>query len=73
MHKSAGGGLFFIAAILQLNFEVSHSIDEKKTRFHFGTGFSFLELHGPTASTKVTKTRKTQTLILGVFMSSWPW
>ena len=41
MHKSAGGGLFFIAAILQLNFEVSHSIDEKKTRFHFGTGFSF--------------------------------
>jgi outer membrane protein assembly factor BamA len=41
MHKGAGGGLFFIAAILQLNFEVSHSIDEKKTRFHFGTGFSF--------------------------------
>ena len=40
-HKSAGGGLFFIAAVIQLNFEVSRSIDGKNTRFHFGTGFTF--------------------------------
>jgi outer membrane protein assembly factor BamA len=40
-HKSAGGGLFLIAAILQLNFDVSRSIDGKSTRFHFGTGFTF--------------------------------
>ena len=40
-HKSAGGGLFLIAAIIQLNFEVSRSIDGKNTRFHFGTGFTF--------------------------------
>jgi outer membrane protein assembly factor BamA len=40
-HKSAGAGLFLIAAVLQLNFEVSRSIDAKSTRFHFGTGFTF--------------------------------
>jgi hypothetical protein len=40
-HKSAGGGLFLIAAIIQLNFDVSRSIDGKNTRFHFGTGFTF--------------------------------
>lgn len=41
LHKSGGAGLFLIAAVLQLNFEVSHSIDGKSTRFHFGTGFTF--------------------------------
>ena len=41
LHKSGGAGFFLIAAVLQLNFEVSHSIDGKSTRFHFGTGFSF--------------------------------
>jgi len=40
-HKSAGAGLFFIAAVIRLNFEVSRSIDGKHTRFHFGTGFTF--------------------------------
>jgi hemolysin activation/secretion protein len=40
-HKSAGAGLFLIAAVLQLNAEVSRSIDGKTTRFHFGTGFTF--------------------------------
>jgi outer membrane protein assembly factor BamA len=40
-HKSAGAGLFLIAAILQLNAEVSRSIDGRSTRFHFGTGFTF--------------------------------
>jgi hemolysin activation/secretion protein len=36
-HRSAGAGLFLIAAVLQLNFDVSRSIDGKSTRFHFGT------------------------------------
>ena len=40
-HKSAGAGVFLIAAILQLNADVSRSIDGKSTRFHFGTGFTF--------------------------------
>lgn len=40
-HKSAGAGLFLIATVLQLNVEVSRSIDGKSTRFHFGTGFTF--------------------------------
>jgi outer membrane protein assembly factor BamA len=40
-HKSTGAGLFLIATILQLNFDVSRSIDGKSTRFHFGTGFTF--------------------------------
>jgi outer membrane protein assembly factor BamA len=41
LHKSAGAGLFLTAAIIQLNFDVSRSIDGKSTRFHFGTGFTF--------------------------------
>lgn len=40
-HTGAGAGLFLIAAILQLNADVSRSIDGKGTRFHFGTGFTF--------------------------------
>ncbi len=40
-HKSAGAGLFLIATILQLNLDVSRSIDGKGTRLHFGTGFTF--------------------------------
>ncbi|MEO6236986.1 MAG: FtsQ-type POTRA domain-containing protein [Vicinamibacterales bacterium] len=40
-HKSAGAGLFLIATVLQLNLDVSRSIDGKSTRVHFGTGFSF--------------------------------
>jgi hemolysin activation/secretion protein len=40
-HKSAGAGLFLSVAVLQLNAEVSRSIDGKSTRFHFGTGFTF--------------------------------
>jgi outer membrane protein assembly factor BamA len=40
-HKSAGAGLFLIATVLQLNVDVSRSIDGKSTRFHFGTGFTF--------------------------------
>jgi outer membrane protein assembly factor BamA len=40
-HKSAGAGLFLIATVLQLNLDVSRSIDGKSTRVHFGTGFTF--------------------------------
>ena len=40
-HKSAGAGLFLIATVLQLNLEVSRSIDGRRTRLHFGTGFTF--------------------------------
>jgi outer membrane protein assembly factor BamA len=40
-HKSAGAGLFLIVTVLQLNADVSRSIDGKSTRFHFGTGFTF--------------------------------
>lgn len=40
-HRSAGAGLFLIATVLQLNFDVSRSIDGHGTRFHFGTGFTF--------------------------------
>jgi outer membrane protein assembly factor BamA len=40
-HSSAGAGLFLIATILELNFDVSRSIDGHSTRFHFGTGFTF--------------------------------
>jgi outer membrane protein assembly factor BamA len=40
-YRGAGGGLFIIAAMFQLNFDVAHSLDGKGTRFHFGTGFSF--------------------------------
>jgi outer membrane protein assembly factor BamA len=40
-HKSAGAGLFLIATVVQLNFDVSRSIDGKGRRVHFGTGFTF--------------------------------
>jgi outer membrane protein assembly factor BamA len=40
-HKSVGAGLFLIATVVQLNFDVSRSIDGHGTRVHFGTGFSF--------------------------------
>ena len=40
-YKSAGAGLWIIATVLQLNFDVAHSLDGRGTRFHFGTGFTF--------------------------------
>lgn len=40
-HNGAGAGLFLIAAVLQLNLDVSHSIEGRSTRVHFGTGFTF--------------------------------
>jgi outer membrane protein assembly factor BamA len=39
--RGAGGGLWLTAAIINLNFDVAHSLDGKGTRVHFGTGFTF--------------------------------
>jgi hypothetical protein len=39
--RSVGGGLFLQATIINLNFEVGHSLDGRGTKFHFGTGFTF--------------------------------
>jgi hypothetical protein len=39
--RGAGAGLFLNAAVVNLNFEVAHSLDGRGTRFHFGTGFTF--------------------------------
>jgi len=40
-HTSAGAGLWFTMAVFNLNLDVARSIDGKRTRVHFGTGFSF--------------------------------
>lgn len=40
-HRSAGAGLWLTAAIFSLNLDVARSIDGRRTRVHFGTGFSF--------------------------------
>jgi outer membrane protein assembly factor BamA len=39
--RSAGAGVWLTAAIFSLNFDVARSLDGRKTRVHFGTGFSF--------------------------------
>jgi outer membrane protein assembly factor BamA len=40
-HLSAGAGLWLTVAIFSLNLDVARSIDGKRTRVHFGTGFTF--------------------------------
>jgi outer membrane protein assembly factor BamA len=40
-YTSAGAGLWIIATVVQLNFDVARSLDGQGTRFHFGTGFTF--------------------------------
>lgn len=37
----AGAGLWMIFTVVQLNFNVAHSLNGTGTRFNFGTGFSF--------------------------------
>jgi outer membrane protein assembly factor BamA len=39
-HRGFGGGVFMLATLLQLNFDVAYGIDNK-VRVHFMTGFSF--------------------------------
>lgn len=40
-YRGVGAGLWLTAAIINLNFDVAHSLDGKGTRIHFGTGFTF--------------------------------
>lgn len=40
-HRGAGGGLFIIAPLIKLNFDVAHGFDGGGTRLNVGTGFSF--------------------------------
>jgi hemolysin activation/secretion protein len=37
----AGAGVWLIFTVVQLNFNVAHSLNGTGTRFNFGTGFSF--------------------------------
>jgi outer membrane protein assembly factor BamA len=39
--RGAGAGLFIIATVVRLNFEVAHSLNHRGTRFRFGMGFTF--------------------------------
>jgi hypothetical protein len=40
-HRGVGGGVFLIASVLRLNFDVAHGLKTGDTRFHFGMGFPF--------------------------------
>ena len=40
-HQGFGGGVFLIATIVKLNFDVAHGLRDGDTRFAFSTGFSF--------------------------------
>jgi len=41
MYRGVGGGVFMGYSIIQLHFEVAHSLDDRGTHFHFGTSFTF--------------------------------
>jgi hypothetical protein len=41
MYRGAGGGLFMTFSVVQLHFDVAHSLDNRGTHFHFGTSFTF--------------------------------
>jgi hypothetical protein len=40
-HRGAGGGVFIIAPLVKLNFDIAHGFDGGGTRLNLGTGFSF--------------------------------
>ena len=40
-YRSAGAGLFLNFAVINLNLNVARSLDNKRTKVHFGTGFTF--------------------------------
>ncbi len=40
-HRGVGGGVFLIASVFRLNFDVAHGLKTGDTRFHFGMGFPF--------------------------------
>lgn len=39
--RGVGAGVFIIATVVRLNFEVAHSLNHRGTRFRFGMGFTF--------------------------------
>lgn len=41
VRRSAGAGVWLMAPLVRLNLEVARSIDGRRTRVHFGTGFTF--------------------------------
>ena len=40
-HRGVGGGVFLIASVFRLNFDVAHGLKTGDTRFHLGMGFPF--------------------------------
>ena len=40
-HRGAGAGLFIIAPLVKINFDVAHGLNGGGTRLNLGTGFSF--------------------------------
>ena len=40
-HRGAGGGVFIIAPLVKINFDIAHGFDGGGTRLNLGTGFSF--------------------------------
>jgi hypothetical protein len=40
-HQGAGAGVFLIASIVKVNFDVAHGFDGGGTRVHLASGFSF--------------------------------
>jgi outer membrane protein assembly factor BamA len=40
-YRGVGGGVFLNFAVINLNLNVARSLDSKRTRIHFGTGFTF--------------------------------
>jgi outer membrane protein assembly factor BamA len=40
-NRGGGGGIFLIASVFRINLDVARGLDNKKTRLHLTTGFSF--------------------------------
>jgi hypothetical protein len=40
-HRGAGAGVFLIASVVKINFDVSHGFDGGGTRAHLSSGFTF--------------------------------
>jgi outer membrane protein assembly factor BamA len=40
-NRGVGGGIFLIASVFRINLDVARGLDNKKTRLHLTTGFSF--------------------------------
>jgi hypothetical protein len=40
-HRGAGAGLFIIAPLVKINFDIAHGLNGGATRLNLGTGFSF--------------------------------